>query len=57
MTNQQIKDNAPEGATHYYQYKNGNVIYFKYFSDSGNVYRMTPNWCGTDYTIDRLKPL
>lgn len=56
MTPQQIKDSAPDGATHYHQYKNGNVIYFKHF-DSGNLYRMTPRWAGTNFTIDKIKPL
>lgn len=57
MTPQQIKEQAPVNATHYYQYKNGNVIYFKHFSDSGHLYRITPNWGGTDYTVDRLTEL
>lgn len=57
MTPQQVKDNAPEGATHYYQYKNGNIIYFKYFPDSGSLYRVTPNWTSTQFIINKLKPL
>lgn len=57
MNIEEIRKNKPDGATNYYQYKNGNVIYFKYFKDSGNLYRMTPSWSNTTYTVDRTKPL
>jgi len=57
MTTDEIRKNAPVGATHYYQYKNGNLIYFKYFKDSDSLYRMTPNWIATQYTIEKIKPL
>ena len=57
MTAEEIRKGAPVGATHYHQYKNGNVIYFKYFPRSCSLYRMTPHWAGTDFTINKLKPL
>lgn len=54
---EEIRKNAPIGANRYYQYKNGRVIYFKYFLESDNLYRMTPSWSNTTYTVDNTKPL
>ena len=54
MTPQQIKDNAPEGATHYY-----NDLYYK--NDEGSMFIWNTNhfrelWLGID-DITYLDPL
>lgn len=53
----EIRSKAPKHATHYYQYKNGRLIFFKYFPDSDSLYRMTPSWTATSFVLEKLKPL
>ena len=61
MTPQQIKDNAPKGATHYYKQSNNVVIYFIVRPD-GSQKKVTPSyghetWVDCNYNTSKLKPL
>lgn len=54
MTNQQVKDNAPKGATHYSTY-GGFVIYHK-FQDKGIYVWDYDHWRRFSCFVKNLKP-
>ena len=57
MTPEEIRKNAPDGATHYAKMRDENVLYF---IKSKNLMYIKNRWKGSDYPIDdihNIKPL
>lgn len=58
MTPEQIKANAPEGATHYYQLINGKVYYYKHFYNYFMLWVDNHGWFPCDKCLlEDTKPL
>ncbi|MEG1089829.1 MAG: hypothetical protein RSE38_00805 [Acinetobacter sp.] len=59
MTNQEIKDRAPDGATHYKVMNSGSVLYFngsrgiEYWNEVKSIFEKTVNF----YFESEIKPL
>lgn len=60
MTPQQIKDGAPDGATHYRHTEYAhNIKYYKLVNKEWHFYSYDGNWYQSKHvtSIDQLKPL
>ena len=57
MTNQEIIDKAPDGATHYGLRLNGVAVYFKYFMGVLHRYSRPTKCYYRDASLINIKPL
>ena len=60
MTIEEIRKNAPEGATHYRdETRTGVVIYYKHVLGKSLMFWLNTRWAYTDNTVasKRVKPL